>query len=272
MAVDGVSAKAANGFDPYTLISAPLGGAVGGLSCYPFESIKKRVERGEKLEWKHFHPEELYRGATSFATSVAIATLGQMTARRLIQSLPSYDSNKWQHAATSALAAGVVGAFVGSTPVENTILVQQVHQVGPKEAIKIMLRQGITRPWVGFPELAGREAIFALTMLFGTKKAEEVVQEKTGNEKLAFVAGLGAGVLGAVVSQPFDMLATQRQKVDGKISSLDAVRRLFIEQGAKSFFTGLRARVFLFVGCAMMIPPAEARVAQLMKDARAARV
>lgn len=237
-----------------TAISAPSGGAVGAYICFPFEGIKKRLQSGQRVQ---LNLRELFRGSTAFSGSVALNTLMAMAVKRSIECTPGYDRSSITHEAGSALGAGVVGAFVGSTPVENIILVQQLKKLGPIGAICHIFSQSITRLWVGFPELACREAGFAGCMLYFVDKAEKVIQKRTGSVALAQLGGFGVGIFGAIATQPFDMIATIKQKSEGTIRSRDAIRDTYREQGLLALWRGGGPRVVLFSGCAYIIPKVE---------------
>jgi hypothetical protein len=236
-----------------TLISSALGGALGGYICYPGESLKKRAQV-RKLEINHFYPRELFRGSVPFACAVMVASTTSMTFNALLKSLPAYDSQSHGWNATLAVGSGMLGAVVGSTPVENTILTQQQFKLSPVQAIRKMMSQGISRPWVGVKELMAREAGFAGVMLFASPEARKFTIEATKNETLATCAQIGVGILGAIATHPADTMATYRQKMDGKITSKEVATRIFQESGIKGFFTGVLYRSLLFTGCSLIIP------------------
>lgn len=249
------------------IISASFGGAIGAGICYPWEGLKKRVQSGQIVILKPaeffkrssaLHPLELYRGSTSFMASVTIATTTAMLFNRAfkLHGLAALAGDD-----ITALLSGMLGAIVGSTPVENIILTQQLNKVGPFKAWRIMLNQGLTRPWVGVRELAMREAGFAYVMLRGASAVEEAVFKKTQNDTWAFLASLGMGALGATATQPFDVIATYRQHSHGTIPLTTAIKQIAKAQGLRGFLKGLEHRLFLFTGCALIIPRAEKSIA-----------
>ncbi len=237
------------------LLSAASGGATGAYVCFPFEAAKKMLQRGVPLPFNR--PLEFYRGSTSFSVSVTAATVAAMTFRHGLQQLPGYDSTSTPWAAFSAVFGGMLGATVGSTPVENIILYQQAHKCGPKVAIRELFVQGLFRPWVGLPELMMREAGFAGTFMWGGRAASAKVKQHTDSALIGGATELVVSLLGATCTQPFDALATLRQRHDGKLSSLDAIRLLKKTKGFRGFFGGLSGRAFLFTGCAVIIPRVE---------------
>lgn len=261
-----------NNFLP-TLTSSALGGYIGGYTCFPFEGIKKRLQRGELLASDFLNlkngklltalrPQELLRGSTAFATSVTVASASSITLHSLLKKLPFYDASSSSWNISTAVGSGMLGALLGSTPVENTILVQQEKNIAPVKAMRHMLEQGLTRPWVGARELMMREAGFAGVMLYAGPAANKLVLEKTNDKGLALIGELAAGAIGALLTHPADTLATYRQKLEGKVSLLDGAKQLYSQNGLPSFFKGAIFRVFLFVGCATIIP----RAAKVVSD------
>lgn len=248
-----------------TLVSSALGGAIGGFICFPFEGLKKRLQSHQLIVYS---PRELFRGAPSFSVSVTAATVGCMFFNRLLHSLPSYDPSSSLSQAISAVASGALGAFVGSTPVENTILRQQLEKLGPLSAIRSLFREGITRPWLGLRELAMREAGFAGAMLWAVPAARDEVYEKTKSISLAGVAEVGVGILGALLTHPFDTVATTRQHSNGRYSIAETVRRLYETAGIGAFYRGGANRCVLFTGCALIIPEVQKRVLDALRYKR----
>lgn len=236
----------------HVVFSAALGGSGGAFFNFPFEGLKKRIQTGQQIS---LHLKELYRGATPFAVSVTIATVASMTFNDLLRKIPGYDYSSPVCNGASAITSGMLGALVGSTPVENVILTQQLKQMRPTQAIVTMVKErGLRRLWVGFPELALREAGFAGAMLWGVDAARAQVLSKTDSKPLAEAAALGVGVVGAVITHPFDTVATIKQKSDGRLSSRQAIEEIYRGYGLKGFFRGVSSRVVLFTGCAYTIP------------------
>ena len=255
----------AEGFSFITPVSAVFGGAAGGYLCFPFEGLKKRLQSGQPITASSFHPTELFRGSIPFATSVMAATVASMTLHKALQTRSWYDSSSPTCEAGSAMMSGALGAVVGSTPVENVILTQQLNKTGPFKAVRILFKQGISRPWLGLPELMMREAGFAGSMLWGGRAAKNVAYEKTQSEALSHVAEFGACILGAVITHPADTLATHKQKNNGALSSSQAVKNIFQKHGLLGFFRGCSHRIFLFTGCAVLIPRIEKRAHDILE-------
>lgn len=239
-------------------------GSIAGMVCFPFEGLKKRYQRGELARsdlsnWSNgrlkaaLHPRELFRGVTSFAGAVALNAATGMTFSKIVRSLPGYDDTSEFHKLTSAVTGGIFGAIVASTPVENTIVVQQELKLNPVQAWKYMLKQGMTRPWVGTRELMIRESGFIGSIIYFGPRVREVILEKTNNKTLAVVGAVGVGATFATLTHPFDTLATWRQKKEGKLTLIGGVKDLYSIDGHKAFFRGVGARIWLFTGCFLIL-------------------
>lgn len=239
--------------------SAAIGGASGSAICYPGESLKKMIQSGQQVL---FHPRNIYRGVSSFSASVTLATMTSMTFHHLLQQTSFYDPKSTTHQTVAAIGSGIIGATVASTPVENIILRLQLEKIGPIPAIRSLLKQGITRPWVGLKPLWAREGIFVGIMLSGGKLVNNKVYQKTKNQLLANSAELALSVGGAFASHPWDCIATRMQQSDGALKMVPAIKQLYKESGISGFFRGANQRALLFVGCATLIPRIEKQVHQ----------
>ncbi len=230
-----------------------VAGYVGGWICFAAEGLKKRAQT-TGISPRHFLPTELFRGSTAFAGAVMVASASSMTFNTALKGLPFYDPSSNKYEAAAAIFSGMLGAIVGSTPVENVILKQQTEKVSPIKALQIILKQGITRPFVGVRELIVREAGFAGVMLYVGPKFSEIALEKTQDSGLAFGASLLAGMGGAIVTHPCDTISTYRQKLDGRVSLTQAIEDIYTLYGPKGYMKGVVPRMALFTGCSIIIP------------------
>ncbi|HTM63180.1 MAG TPA: MC/SLC25 family protein [Gammaproteobacteria bacterium] len=231
-------------------VSSALGGATGGYVCFPFEGLKKRIQTKQPIS---FNPKELFRGSTAFSGSVMLATFSQMGFYDLFKQIPGYNPESKIWNTNLAIASGMLGAVVASAPVENVILTQQLNKTNPINAIKIMFKDSLLRPWTGVAPLMYREAGFGLTMLYGAEEAYRIAHNMTGSVSLGIMAQIAAGMGGAIITQPGDTIATRMQKHGDTLSqAVSNVKK----EGFKGFFKGGSQRLFLFTGCATIIPPA----------------
>lgn len=247
------------------LFSSAIGGFVGGYVCFPFEGLKKRAQVGTLKNHLLYalHPFRLFQGAPAFATSVTLASTSSITVNSLLKASSFYDPSSALHNLSAAIGSGVLGSMIGSTPVENTILVQQKLNVGPIKAIQYMLNQGgVKRLWLAGLPIAFRESGFASIMLYGGPAANKFVMDRTQDKTLSLFAELFVGSIAALLTHPADSLATFIQKHAGKVSTWDAAKTLWTQgqkegpKGLCAFYPGAMYRVFLFVGCATIIPRA----------------
>ena len=148
--------------------------------------------------------------------------------------------------------------------VENIILTQQLKKIGPKEAFLSLVGQGYTRIYRGLPVIMGREAIFGACYLKGSDKASEYASEHFG-AMYAFPARLTVGVLGSLASHPLDTIATTMQR-HGYGKAREAVKHLWHEGGAKSFYKGGGARIGLFTTAMLVIPKTNQLVSDELND------
>lgn len=245
-------------------------GAVAGLICFFFEGLKKRLQRGEIAKSDFFnlnngkvlrvlHPREAFRGATAFSMAVALNSAVGLTFTKYLRSHPLYNDSE-QHQMSTAILGGMLGACVASTPVENTIVVQQESGKGPLAAWEHMLKQGVSRPLVGVRELMVREAGFIGSVMYFGPKTREVVVEKTHNQALGTLATIGVGAAGSLLTHPFDTVATWRQKQEGKASISGACQELYRRGGVKAFYRGSWARIALFSGCLLTLDYLPSRI------------
>ena len=240
-----------------------VSGATAGTTCFVFEGLKNRLQRGEITPRDFYqltngnlirvlHPKEAFRGVSSFAGSVALNATAGLTFSKIIRDLPFYDEKSEKHQLGSAVAGGMFGGIF-STGAENMIVVQQELKSGPVRAWSYMITQGPTRPFVGLRELMIREAGFIGSVLYFGPKASQVTLEKTNSEALALLSGVGVGIVGATITHPADTLATWRQKHNGTLTFIGGAKDLYEKDGVKTFFRGVGARIWLFTGCFLIL-------------------
>lgn len=244
-----------------SVTSSSFGGAIGAMVAYPFEGLKKSVQSNLITNWKQavglfFHPKELYRGTSAFATSLVPTTIIQMSAKRFISHLAISDNDR----ALGDIFCGALGALA-SAPAEKLILTQRKYQIGPMEALaKVVKLQGVLAPWDAIKPLACREAVFGVCMLkYG----------KLAYDEYGFMGTIGVGFAGAIISHPFDCIATKMQLmsfmnadqgIKEKVTTWDVVKKITAEQGMKGFTKGLTWRLGLFTSCMAVIPLAEGAI------------
>ncbi|MBB71003.1 MAG: hypothetical protein CMF50_01230 [Legionellales bacterium] len=188
-----------------------VAGAIAAVVT-PFEVTKKRIQTGLPFSAR---PTILYKGCLSFFGSLTPTTTTQMTLNNFFQRVRPASLNNWQQGAytqaTTVVAASAGGLF--STMVENIILSQHLHSVGPARGISYLIKAGgLPQLYCGLPNLLCREAIFGYMMLAGGERTGHYLSELTGRDMMG-PGMLCAGIIGATASHPFDAWATQKQRL-----------------------------------------------------------
>lgn len=265
----------------HPLFAGWVGGTTAGYACYIFEQAKKRAESEQK---QHFFNKDLtflqkvqhiFRGANSFALTLAPVSMVQVTVNTGIQKFLTSDNNSSNNnypKYAAGLISGALGAFV-SAPVEHMVLVQQTEDCKPIEAMRILKKKGNFYAWTGLKPLLGREAVFGFTMLTGAASFSTWIgqqcQPEYKNAGIA-AASLLIGITGAAISHPFDVMATKKQmtyKSDQKILTVrDVFNNIYKEHGIKGFFAGYGYRACLFTGCMLIIGYSEKEIQMKLKN------
>lgn len=190
-----------------------------GITCVttPFEVTKKRMQTGLKFS---LDPRVLYRGGGSFFMSLAPTTWTQLGLKKIFDTYAPVHATETHQAlythTTTVLAAASGGLF--SCAVENMILAQHTHNIGPKSAFEMLWKaKGIRGLYSALPNLMAREAVFGYSMLLGGAKVGNYLSAYTNNEQikpyLNYAGQIAVGITGATLSQSFDALATQKQRL-----------------------------------------------------------
>jgi hypothetical protein len=161
----------------------------------------------------------------------------------------------------AATVAGAVSGLV-SGPAELFMIQQQVAQqyaaqqnmVGKKGnsasffnvAQSIVNKHGVAGLGRGFMPTATRDAIFTLGYcVMASRVAEYMGVDPQDKMKSAVLGGVPAGILTGVASHPFTVIrACMQADMDQKkyTTMADTIKTIWLEQGAKGFFTSLGLR------------------------------
>jgi hypothetical protein len=112
----------------------------------------------------------------------------------------------------------------------------------PIEVMKIKLMTGvktvkITKMYLGFGYLLSRNIIFAIPVAYFIN---------TYGNKNSFIAGSIGGIIGSILSQPLDVLKTERQRKYNSGNNIKKITmRELIINNPKSLFSGLMLRTSL---------------------------
>eukprot|EP00667_Euglena_gracilis_P003333 EG_transcript_3341 len=269
---DAKDAKIDLGFNFTTILLLALAG--GAATCFtnsalhPLENLKVRSQATmrsraettrqrtfvENLDWG-----TLWNGI--LATMICSALYG-------LSVYPSFELGKlWLSAQvdiqdavryrllfvlTSSILATTLGCFV-SSPFEAAKIRGIADPSYERNAFLIVLRivreEGIPKLFAGYPPYAFRNIVFSIVKFsvfdyfwdFVTYVYPTVPFAESALG-ISFVKGAVAGVLGACVSQPLDVLLTKVAKNNENLSLVQAAGQVWEAQGFRGFFYGLRFR------------------------------
>lgn len=213
-----------------------LAGAIEVAIDHPLWSIKTRLQRGVPFT---LNPSVLYRGILANASSMVPVTAIQVTLNRCMHRYIFNDHPKLSSTQTifAAFVAGVGSAFV-SCPIEM-IMTQQSKKGVPFKNALLALKQhgGFPYLWTGLLATGMREGIFTAFFLGVTPTLKNTIRPHCSSDYTAsMVAGIGAGIGAAVISQGADTIKTQQQSAGLRLGP--AVKQLYASRGWMGFFKG----------------------------------
>lgn len=192
-----------------------------------------------------YHYKEIYRGVGAYAVIIPITCICDGLSQLLIR---RYDVPSFY----ATFAAGMVGAFIVSAPTTNTIVIQQKYKLAPLQAIKhIRATNGILHLYTGMSMFLMREGIYSNAVFYAKPK----VQRELFSNSL--VASVTVGLVAAILSQPFDTVATYMTNTEKKkIKVLEAIKMMYNEtnkenggkkMGFKRFYLGFTLRSYCVI-------------------------
>ena len=211
-------------------------------ASFPLEGVKKLAQAGID---RRAHQVPLYRGSAIFAANIIPTTTIQFTMHSALKKIIKEESPVYQKF-ISDLSCGAAGALVG-TVVENTIIRQQQMSCGPKHAILDMFKYGLSRPWKSYGLIAMRDSIFTAWMFCINDRIKQAAQDRYGDHAL-LPAAILSGTMGALLSHPFDTMATRMQRVHHPMSYRMAFNDVLNHLGGtRGFYKGVQFRMALFI-------------------------
>lgn len=234
------------------LVSSAAAGTTIAYTFFPAESYKKYLQL-PKDDRGTFRP---YKGSLLFAANIVPTTAIHMVTHGLIESATKGNSSGIQKMVES-FYCGVQGAMF-ATVMENIVLkVNQKSQAAenkPLDILKNMYKQGgVARLWKSYSMVATRDGIFTAYMLWGGNKGYEFAQ-KNLPAPWSYLGNLGVGVIGTVLSHPFDMTGAHMQRTDEKITARQAAKEIYQADGIKGFYRGVAPRFIMFFAFGNIIP------------------
>lgn len=226
--------------------SVVVGGLVGAAEVMlPGQALYYVANMAVQNKVISRNPADWYKGVFPNAVGVApIAAIQKATntqATEAITTMQEHDLSAGQRLAV-AFGAGVTGAVV-ATPQEA--ISTYMGNNTTKTTRQAMSDLG-TRAWRGFRPMAAREGVFSSGYQAVEPMMQDAAKSTMGNTTTAAVAGsVAAGVVTAVVSQPFAVVKTLVQSDPDKAqykNNFDTVQKIYRQDGAKGFFRGGVAR------------------------------
>jgi solute carrier family 25 protein 39/40 len=267
------------------LFCATVGAIVTSLVTTPMEVVKTRLQLTA--------PGGRLRGVLSTAAGVVRAegapALWRGLAPSLLMSLPSsalyftlYDELRWKlegagggvAAAAPMLAGascrGAVAMVVAPLELARTRAMATPGAGGAGGAVWRALRaeaaaRGPGALWRGWAPTLARDVPFSALYWLAYERAKEALapaapRGAAGAWAAAFVCGLGAGVLAAAATTPFDVVKTRRQAAGGggdrgaQQGLARALTTVWREEGARGLMAGATMRMArVGPACAIMI-------------------
>lgn len=240
------------------------------LVLFPFEAMKKLLQvSGFKflltdareslkkfMNLSRTYKFEAFRGCPIFCLNIIPTTFIQLLSNDLLEPHVPKGPNEqyWRYA--KDMGCGMFGATF-ATIVEGCITRQTMLQCNFLKALRTIASQGIFKLWTSYPLIAMRDGIFT-SFLFGIKpRFNEATKGRDPVSTLALSICLNTS--GAVISHPFDTIATNKQKAP-QLSAREIVQQLYAKAGIRAFLTGLGPRIILFNGFLEIIPRVKQRI------------
>lgn len=248
------------------LIAGSISGACGSYSAFIFEATKKRVQSNQALPkmsggvfpWCI----DTFRGSLTFT---AFSTPTMVVQQLLDAYCKNHFSPNTYENNLGAFFSGALGGVV-STATENILLRQQMKKIKSRDAIRELTNPSNFYLLRGLQLIMMREAIFGFCYLRGVKQAGGYAQSHWG-EQFVLSAQIATGIFCAIISHPFDTIATTMQRYDLKHVH-EAISHLLREKNSyMPFFKGLLPRSLLFTTAALVINKVQAETMRTLESA-----
>jgi len=249
------------------LIAGAAAGLSVDLSLYPIDTLKTRMQSPNGF-WKSGGFKGVYKGisaaASGSAPGAALFFLTYESAKPLIHkhilhSKDSLNGNPLTHMLSASVAE--TAACLVRVPTE---VVKQRMQTGGYDKLSFALmdiskRYGMRGFYTGYGTTVAREIPFSFIQfpLWERLKIIWCKRVNGGDEIKPYqgaLCGSISGGIAAAITTPLDVIKTRLMlRVDAQGNKYhgfsDCVKRLYVEDGAKTFFKGVVPRVsWIFVG------------------------
>lgn len=237
-----------------SLVAAGVSGFFAGYAGFPFESVKKRLQSNQPLPNANMGIrlwfKESFRGVGSYALTNIPASVVQQMTNHYFEEQTTISHTLAGKTIQVVIAGGVGG--VPATIIGNTLLEQQLKKIKPTEALSNLLKEGgYTRLLRGASMTMVREAMFGFCYLKAMDDASQYASSHWG-PAYAIPAQVTVGVVGSLLSHPFDTIATTMQRYN-YTGVREAAEHLWRQNKSSAFFKGAMARVGLFTSTMWVI-------------------
>lgn len=227
-----------------------IGAAIGITDAYvthPLWVAKTLVQQKKPVlhNWK-----VLFRGVGVHAlSSVPLDSIQTAVSRHFMESPLFFCHPRWnnrsnaQKRTISGLLGGGVGALI-SCPSEMIMIHQTDKKIKALPAIKELWKEGKFKEFYkGFFPTLGRDSLFCCGFFAGVPILARKLEKQDVHPILAsLAAGIFAGSITAVLSQPFDTVKTVVQS-EKLLKSKQALQSIYHERGVVGLFSGLSFRI-----------------------------
>jgi len=257
------------------VLSATLGGSLTALAVCPLDVVKTRLQAQKTINGVNQHFTSTSDAFIKIARYEGILALWRGLVPTLLMTVPAttlyfttYEKLRYtltpQIGGYAPLVSGAIARIITATlssPLEMLRTFAQSNggeHVGSLNVLRQLRSSGIKSLWTGLVPTLWRDVPFSAiywTLYEYSRKTIFRKKDFWGH----FSAGAFSGSIAAMLTIPFDVIKTRQQMnlLDTKtknISTLQAAKLIYSEEGLKSFFKGIIPRAARVApACAIMI-------------------
>lgn len=260
-------------FSQAVLDASAAGGVAAAIEVildHPFWSLKTRYQNDNIPKSQKFtvDPRILYRGfLPNIFSMMPITALQVGTAQGLKTALhPDEDNPPSDLNMLSYNAAGGAFSSIVSSPTELA-MTRQTPQMGFSSTLKHIYQEyGCKGLTIGMFGTAMRDAKFTIGFGFGSPYLKNQLAPYMQENMAKITGGLGAGIICALASQPWDTLKSIQQTQTKAITPmLDLAKSAYQKEGAKVFYKGSAFRMARVASAVMIMGEVNEQVNHYLK-------
>ena len=223
------------------IIASSISGIIEVCVSHPLDRIKTQMQivalnnSGQintiKVIKNIYHTNKL----KGFYVGILPRLIGIVPMRLTYWSTMTFSSNYFLHNNASNIILNLLPGLItgiAQSIIDNPIEVIKIKLMAKNPNIKMNIK--INNLYQGFGYLLGRNILFAIPIAHSIK---------TYGYENPFLAGAIGGLIGSIISHPFDVIKTEKQRHTYNPSQI-TLRKLIIENPSK-LFTGLSMRCSL---------------------------